>query len=307
MERLIYLNGEMVPESEGRISIFDVGRLYGACFYESIRTFRHRPFRLAEHLERLKRSLRYGGILASLEWSRVEEAVQKTLQANEGLSDPEDDLWLCVEVTPGSSFPMPLRRSPGGSPTVLAYSSELPYGEYVRCYSQGKAAVTSPFRNIPPQSFEQRCKNRARLPHYLSKLDARRRDPDAFALMLDTDGFVSEGTGANIFFVAGGTLLTPGPRNILVGISRQYVIELAGRLGMPVSEREVSLYDAYNAEEAFWTTTSYCILPISRIDGRPIGGGRPGPATLELLQAWSREVEVDIVAQARRFAGAAST
>jgi branched-chain amino acid aminotransferase len=303
MERLIYLNGAMVAESEARISIFDVGRLYGACFYESIRTFGHRLFRLEEHMRRLERSLRYGGILPSLDWSRVREAVQKTLEANEPLTDPQDDLWLCVEVTPGTAFPMPLQSGAGNPPTVLAYSSELPHGEYVRCYSEGKAVITSHFRNIPPASFEQRCKNRARLPHYLSKLEAHRQDPQSYALMLDTDGFVSEGTGANIFFVVDGGLLTPSRRNILVGISRQYVIELAGRLELPVSETDVSLFDAYNAEEAFWTTTSYCILPISRIDGRPIGDGRPGPITRRLQAKWSEEVGVDIVAQARRFAG----
>jgi branched-chain amino acid aminotransferase len=302
MERSVYVNGRMVPESEASISIFDVGRLYGATFYESIRTFGHKLFHPEQHFERLRRSLGYAGILGQLEWSRVEEAVAKTLEANEKLIDPDDDMWLCVEVTPGTTFPMPLQKQLDTTPTVFAYSAALPHGQYARCYSEGKAVVTSLYRHIPPQCFEQRCKHRSRLPHFLSKLDAKRIDEDAFALMLDIDGFITEGTGANIFFVMNGVLLTPTTRNILVGISRQVAIELARGLGIAVQERDITLYEAYTAVEAFWTTSSYCILPICRIDGRRIGQSYPGPVAGALLQAWSREVGVDIVAQARRFA-----
>jgi branched-chain amino acid aminotransferase len=300
MERKVYLNGRLVPESQAAISIFDVGRLYGAAFYESIRTFRHELFKLDAHYERLRRSLGYAGL--SLDFRRVEEAVRQVLEANVGLTAPEDDLWICVEVTPGTGFPMPLAGEADNVPTVIAYSSPLPHAEYASCYAEGKAVVTSLYRSIPPQCFEQRCKNRTRLPHFLSKLDARRLDPQAFALMLDVDGFVTEGTGANIFFVLDGVLSTPTTRNILAGVSRQHVIELAGRLGLRVREADLTLYEAYNAEEAFWTTTSFCILPISRIDGRSIGSAWPGPAASRLLEEWSREVGVDIVGQARRFA-----
>jgi branched-chain amino acid aminotransferase len=302
MERSVYMNDHMVLESEARISIFDVGRLYGATFYESIRTFGHKLFRLEQHLKRLRHSLSYAGILGQLDWTRVEEAVEQTLAANEGLIDPDDDMWICVEVTPGTTFPMPLQIQMDTTPTVFAYSAALPHKEYAHCYSQGKAVVTSLYRHIPPQCFEQRCKHRARLPHFLAKLDAKRIDGDAFALMLDLEGFITEGTGANIFFVMDGVLLTPTSRNILVGISRQYVIELATKLGIPIEERDITLYEAYNAEEAFWTTSSYCILPICRIDGRNIGQVYPGPAAATLLKTWSQEVGIDIVAQSQAFA-----
>ncbi len=302
MERSVYMNGHMVPEAEARISIFDVGRLYGATFYESIRTFGHKLFRVEQHLARLRRSLNYAGILGQLKWNRVEEALEQTLATNEGLIDPDDDMWICVEVTPGTTFPMPLQKQMDTTPTVFAYSAALPHKEYAHCYNEGKAAVTSLYRNIPPQCFEQRCKNRSRLPHFLSKLDAKRIDAEAFALMLDLDGFITEGTGANIFFVMDGVLLTPTSRNILVGISRQYVLELAAKVGIPIEEGDITLYDAYNAEEAFWTTSSYCILPISRIDGRKIGQSYPGLAAAALLDTWRQEVGIDIVAQSQAFA-----
>jgi len=302
-ERLVAIGGRLVPESQARISIFDVGRLYGATFYESIRTFRHKFFKLEEHLDRLDASLCYAGLSGLVDRRQIREVIYQVLDANIHLSDEEDDIWVCVEVSPGESFPMPLESPARQEPTVIAYSSELPYHTYVRNYSRGKHVITSHFRNIPPQCFEQRCKNRSRLPHFMSKQYASQLDPDAFALLLDTDGFVTEGSGANIFFASGGVLRTPTTRNILDGISRQTVIDLAGDLGIAVIEQDLTLYEAYNAEEAFWTTTSYCILPISAVDGRKIGSSYPGPCARRLLDAWSSMVGVDIVGQARKFGG----
>lgn len=301
-KRLVWINGDVVPEGEAKISVFDVGRLYGATFYESIRTFRHKLFKLDQHLARLIASLAYAGLSNLVGRQQIVEAIQDVLDANIHLTAEEDDIWICVEVTPGNSFPMPLKRGASQSQTVIAYSSELPHNDYVRNYTEGKHVVTSHFRNIPPQCFEQRCKNRSRLPHFMSKLYANQLDPDAFALLLDTDGFITEGSGANIFFVSDGVLYTPTTRNTLNGISRQTVMELAGDLGIGAVEKDLTLYDAYNAEEAFWTTTSYCILPISAIDGRRIGSSYPGPCAGKLLDAWSDMVGVDIVGQAREFA-----
>ncbi len=302
MERFVYINGSMVAESEAKISIFDVGRMYGATFYESIRTFHHEPFHLERHFKRLSKSLAYAGILSALDFGRVEEAVRMTVESNERLTDKDDDFWVCVEVTPGTAFPMPLSSQRDATPTVLAYSSPLPHNEYARCYTEGKSVITSLYRNVPPQTFDQRSKNRSRLSHFLSKLDAYRVDPHAFALMLDQEGFLTEGTGANIFIARDGGLYTPTTRNILNGISRCYVIELAGRLSIDVHEEDLNLYDAYTAEEAFWTTSSYCILPICSIDGRRIGQSYPGPIAGKLLDVWSKDVGIDIVAQSQKFA-----
>lgn len=300
--RLVWINGELVPEGEAKISVFDVGRLYGATFYESIRTFRHKFFKLDQHLARLDASLTYAGLSNLVDREQILKAIQDVFDANVHLTAEEDDLWICVEVTPGNSFPMPLKRRASQTPTVIAYSSELPHHEYVRNYTEGKHVVTSHFRNIPPQCFEQRCKNRSRLPHFMSKLSTSQLDPDAFALLLDTAGFITEGTGANIFFVLDDVLQTPTTRNILDGISRQTVMELAGDLGIEVVEKDLTLYEASNAEEAFWTTTSYCILPVSAIDGHRIGSSYPGHCAAKLLDAWSNMVGVDIVGQTRKFA-----
>jgi branched-chain amino acid aminotransferase len=301
-ERLAYVNGQLVPESQAAVSIFDVGFLYGVTLYESLRTFKHQYFLKDEHWVRLKRSLGYAGLGSLITQQVYDTVLDQTLHANIHLTDPEDDLWANFQVTPGKTFPMPLLGQADRTPTILCYTCALPHKECVNYYTHGKHVVTSLFRSPPPQCYEQRMKNRSRFPHFLSKQDAQRIDPDAFALMLDVDGFIAEGTGANIFFVLDGVLHTPTTRNILGGISRQYVMKLAAKLGLKVVEENLTLYEAYNAEEAFWTTSSYCLLPISVIDGRKIGRHYPGPVAKRLLDAWSEAVGVDIVEQARTYA-----
>ena len=301
-ERKVYVNGRFVPESEATISIFDVGYLYGATVYESLRSFNHEWYLLDEHWLRLKSSLAYMEMTSAVSRQEFGDMLHQTLQANVHLTHPDDDVWANFQVTPGKTFPMPLVEQKPGSATIMCYTSALPHAEYAMYYTKGKHVVTSLYRSPPPQSYDQRIKNRSRLPHFMSKRYAARIDADAFAMMLDVDGNIAEGTGANIFFVRDGVLYTPTARNILVGISRQQVIRLAKQLDVPLVETDMSVYDAYSAEEAFWTTSSYCILPISMIDGRAIGDRYPGPVASQLLRAWSEEVGVDIVAQSQKFA-----
>jgi branched-chain amino acid aminotransferase len=301
MRKTVWLNGKLITENEAKISIFDTGRLYGACFYESMRTFRHKYFLFEEHMTRLERSLRYSGLIKDVDMGMVRKACNEVLEENiKGVPD-DFDFWTCVEVTPGDTFPMPLMKKEDARPNIFAYIVGLPFHEYARYYEIGKPGVCSLYRNIPPQCFEQRCKNRSRLSHFLSKLDAKRINTDAFAFMLDVDGFISEGTGANMFFVLKDIIYTPKTRNILVGESRNFVIKLAKKISYRVTEKDITLYEAYCADEAFWTTSSFCLLPMTEIDGRKIGNGLPGKYSKELLNAWSEEVGVNIVSQAIKY------
>jgi len=120
--------------------------------------------------------------------------------------------------------------------------------------------------------------------------------------LLDPDGFITEGTGGNFFIVRDGRLLTPEPRNILRGTRRAYVMELARKLNMPVGEGNIELYDVIHADEAFYTSTAFSMLPCTKINGLAIGDGRPGPVFKKLIAAWSEEVGVDIIAQTKAFA-----
>ena len=125
-------------------------------------------------------------------------------------------------------------------------------------------------------------------------------DPDAQCVILDVDGYVSENKGGNLFAVVDGELLTPTTENCLAGISRETVMELADDLGIDVREARLQVYDFYTADEVFFTSTPYCIMPATRFNGLAIGDGRVGPVTQRLLAAWSALVGVDIVAQAQR-------
>ncbi len=301
MEGKIFLNGEPVAAEQARISIFDLGFLYGVTFIEAIRTFRHKPFKLEEHLTRLIRSFRAAGLKLPLGREELRAAVMRPVNAYLSEIEEDNDCWACINVTPGETFPHPMVRHEDMKPTVAVYAVALPYGEYVEFYWKGIRAVISTVRNIPPQSLSPRMKVRSRMHYFMANAETRKADPKATTLLLDLEGNLTESSGANIFLVNDGVLYTPTTRNILVGISRQTVLELASELGIPAVETDIQLLDIRNAEEAFFTTTSYCILPIRQIDREPPLEPIPGPITARLLSAWSDMVGVDIVAQAGKF------
>ena len=122
-----------------------------------------------------------------------------------------------------------------------------------------------------------------------------------WALLLDPDGFIAEGSGDNIFFVKDGVVITPEPRNILVGISRDYVIEICGSLGIPCKEKNIEPYEAYTADESFMTATPFCLLPVGKVNGYEMEHGVLGPITKAIHDEWSKRVGLDIFKQIRSF------
>jgi branched-chain amino acid aminotransferase len=171
---------------------------------------------------------------------------------------------------------------------------------WAKYYTEGCHAVTSISRAIPAQSLDARVKNRSRLFYSLADAESRLVDPDAQCIILDIDGFVSENKGGNVFAFVDGVLKTPTTENCLAGLSRQTVLELASDLGIPTQDARLGTYDFYTADEVFFTSTPYCIMPATRFNGLPVGDGKVGPITKQLLAAWSERVGVDIVEQAQR-------
>ncbi|MCK5802234.1 MAG: aminotransferase class IV [Lentisphaeria bacterium] len=301
MESLIYLNGELVSEEDAKISIWDIGFMYSAVFMEAARTFKHRIYRLEDHLARMDDGTRYAGLEPLISKSDMGVIVEKTVAANVHLFPEDDDCWTCWQVTPGNGFPHPMMKGSGScEPTVMCYVSPLPYDEYYPSYAEGKPAVVPSVRNVPPSVVDPRSKTRFRLHYFMAKLQGHAVDANAFALLLDTDGYVTEGTGANFFVAKDGVLYTATTRNILDGISRRTVIELANELGVPVVERDLTLYDVYRADEAFWTTSSYCMLPCPRVNHVQFPQC-PGPLYQQIIETWGEKVGVDIVAQAHKY------
>jgi branched-chain amino acid aminotransferase len=161
----------------------------------------------------------------------------------------------------------------------------------------GAHVVTPSIRHVPPQCFDPKMKYRSRMHFFLADHEARLVDPEAAALLLDLDGNVTETSGANFLIVERGTIISPTLRNILPGISRQSVIELAARLDIPFVERDIQVHSVMNADEAFLTSTPFCLMPVTRINGVGIADGQPGPMYRRLTEAWSEAVGVEIMGQ----------
>jgi len=287
MEGIAYLNGSLMPAAEAGVSIFDRGYTSGDSVYDAIRTAGGRPFKLREHLERLYRSLRYTRIDPGLTIDEMETVSMQVLEANLPLLGPNDDFLLWPTVSRG--------------PTAVVLARKIDFRQFARYYSTGAHVVTAATRRTPPQTMSSLGKISNKLNHSLADWEAKNLDAQAYSLMLDINGNVAESAAANVFWVTGGKLCTPRLRNVLRGITRETILELAAEVGIPAEEDDYSSYDVYNADEVFLTTSSYLILPVTEVDGLPVGNGQQaaGPVTERLIDAFSELIDLDFVAQAK--------
>ena len=173
---------------------------------------------------------------------------------------------------------------------------------FARYYAEGIHDAITKVRSYEPDTIDPKVKHLSRINMSLAELEANDIDPGAWPLLLDKDGNLTEGSGYNVFVVSDGVVRTPTDRALLAGISRSMVLDLAGQLDIPAYEEDLQPYDAYTADEAFFSSTPFSVLPVTQVDRREIGDGRPGPITQQLLAAWSEAVGIDIVDQALRFA-----
>ena len=294
-DSLAYFNGEWIPLNECGLSMEDRGFTLGDAVFEVERTFNHKIFDLDGHLDRLYRSLKFVRIDPGLTKDEMRNISEEAVKRVEHLGTKEGDFHVRQVVTRGPS---------GGSPTVFVSASPAGFNRYAPLYTQGCHVVFARTRSYHPDSLDPKVKHQSRMNFVLASLEAADIDPDAFPVMLDLNGNVTEGTGFNFWIVTDGVLKTAGERSILQGVSRKAIIEIARELNIPVSFEDYQLYDAYNADEAFISGTTPCVLPASKLDNRPIGNGiYPGPISKLLLEAWSKKVGVDIMGQARKLSG----
>jgi len=182
-------------------------------------------------------------------------------------------------------------------PTFCIHSFPLPFGLFRRFFEDGIHLVTPSTRHVPAQCLDPKIKNRSRLHWWIGEQEAHLVDPLAIPLLLDLDGNLTETSGSNVLLVKNGVVLSPTPRNILLGISRRTIAELCQKMGIAFQERDLQVHDAINADEIFVATTPYCMAPVTRINGLQVADGKAGPVFQRLLAAWSAEVGVDIRAQ----------
>ena len=304
-ERTVYINGRYVPEAEAGISIFDSASMFGDLVFEMTRSFNRKQFMLREHLQRLYRSIKTLRIPFDMPIEQLEQLVHEVIERNQSSMEEDEEDRVMINVSRGilSLYHPIFGGDPGPTLIISSFPLSLTLGAFGGIYDTGLHAVTPSQRAIPAELMDPKLKNRSRLFYMTANLQVSLvNDPLAWALLLDPDGFVAEGTGANFFIATDGELWTPEPRNILRGITRAHTMKLAEQSGITVREKNIELYDVIHADEAFYTSTPACIYPCTKINGIPIGSGSMGPMTGKLLDAWNEGVGVDIVAQTKRFA-----
>jgi len=287
-ERVTYLNGEIIPESEAKIPFRDRGFILGDAVFDTTRTFGGNIFRLEDHLDRFLNSLKYMRMEPNISKNEWQDLTMKILEMNLPLLEENDDYWVSQRVS----------RGDGKNYTIIVECLPLPFKQRAKYYKDGLPTIVPSIRRTPPDSMSPRAKVHNYINLIQADLEVQSRDPDAWPILLDTNGNISEGPGANIFIVKNGVITTPKAQKILAGISRQAAIDLAQELSLEMHEDDIDLFDVYTADEVFVTSTSFCIVPVSTINGANIGSsGLPGPITDRLQKAYSGMVGIDFVEQ----------
>ena len=304
-ERLVFMNGNFLPETQAKISIYDSALMFGDMVFEMTRSFGKKQFKLREHLERLYHGIKILRIPLQMSIGEMEQHCNATIEANEPFFSDDDEHRLMIDVSRGTLGIYQRIKGLHHGPNVII--ADFPLRWTVRgmgrLFETGINGVITSQRAIPSSLLDPKIKNRSRIHYLMANIEASQLPgDDNWALLLDPDGFVAEGTGDNFFIVRRDTIVTPEGRNILRGISRAYVInELADQLGLAVVERNIEPYDVYTADEAFMTGTPFCMLPVTRINGLPIGDGTVGVVFRSILDQWSKNTGIDIAAQIKTW------
>jgi len=272
----IYIDGEFYSKEDAKLSVFDHGLLYGDGIFEGIRFYSGRVFRLEEHLQRLDYSARAIALTLPMTIEEIGEAVLETIRQNQ-----LQDGYVRLVVTRGcGDLGLSPLLCPKATIFIIADTIKLYPPER---YENGLEVVTCSTRRIAHGALSPMVKSLNYLNNVMAKFEALKAGAGE-GLMLNEQGYVSECTGDNIFLVHNGKITTPPiSSGALAGITRAVVFELAGEMNFPISEPQITRYDVYTADECFLTGTAAEVIPVVKVDHRPIGCGTPGPITRSLI------------------------
>ena len=277
-EPQIYIDGQFFPRSQAKISVFDHGFLYGDGLFEGIRAYDGQVFLCREHLDRLYDGANCLMINIPLSKRETREVIYESLRRN-GLKDAY--IRLIVSRGEGDLGLSPKKCGDKGCVVCIAASITLYPDEF---YRTGMKIITSAVQRAHPECLNPRVKSMNYLSNILAKIEAINGGCEE-AVMLNHRGEVSECTGDNIFIVKNGVLKTPPPSAVILeGCTRNCLIEVARRAGLEVREETLARFDLYTADEFFLTGTAAELIPVVECDGRRVGDGKPGKATLNLLE-----------------------
>ena len=296
-ERLVYFNGEFIKESEAKVSIYDSALMFGDMVFEMTRSFKRKHFKLKEHIKRLFIGLKILKIDIGMSEAEMHQKCILTAKKNEKFMNKDDEHRLMIDVSRGI---LGIYEDVSGvkkGPNVII--ADFPLRWTVRgmgkLFDVGINAVITSQRAIPSQYQDPKIKNRSRLFYLKANMEASLfKGENNWAIMLDDDGYITEGTGDNFFIVKNDKIITPKGKNILRGISREFIFELSEKLKLKIFEDNIEPYDVFVSDEAFMTGTPFCMLPVVTLNNIKIGNGKPGKIFNKLLKKWSKSVNVDI-------------
>lgn len=286
MSQWIYLNGEFVKKEDATISVFDHGFLYGDGIFEGIRIYNGNIFKCKEHLDRLYDSAHSIALTIPLTQDEMEQVLIESVNKN-GLRDGY--IRLVVSRGPGNLGLDP-RSCPKANVIVIVEQLQLYSDE---AYENGLKIISVSTRRNVPDALNPKIKSLNYLNNVLVKIQANLAGVGE-ALMLNSQGFVAEGSGDNVFIIKNDVVYTP-PSYIgaLEGITRAAIIDICKKEGYELREEPFTLHDVYVADEVFLTGTAAEVIAVREVDGRTIGAGKAGPITKHLLQEFRKIVEID--------------
>lgn len=296
VEPIAYLKGEFVPNSQCVLNIYDLGIVLGAAVTDFVRTFHHKPFRLEDHVRRFYRSCKYAYIEPPVSIEQSIEISHKLIVENSSQLEPGQELGLIFYITAGECKDY---AGSAGVPDQLT-PSYVQHTFPLRCdiwrdmFINGAHCVTPAQRHVPPQCLSPKVKNRNRLHMWIGEQQSHLADPKATPLYLDVDGHITETSGTNFVIYRDGAVISPRRHNILWGISLTVLVEILEDMGVPFLEQDIQTYDVVNADEAWLPTTPCCLGSAVRLNGIPIGDGRPGPMWRRIIDRWGEMVGKDI-------------
>ena len=277
-ELFIYCNGEYVHKSKATVSLFDHGFLYGDGVFEGIRAYNGRVFKLREHLDRLYDSARAIALEIPMSKEEMGKVILETLRRNK-----LRDAYIRPLVTRGvGDLGLDPRKCPKPGVFIITQPWGAMYGDL---YEVGLTGVTVSVRRNAADALSPNIKSLNYLNNILAKIEANEKGGDE-AIFFDSNGYLSEGSGDNIFIIKNGKVYTPPTINNLKGITRATAIELLEEMKIPISVEHLGMFDLYTADEIFVTGTAAEAAPLVKVDGRKIGNGKPGPITKKMIEAF---------------------
>ncbi|MBU1168828.1 MAG: branched-chain-amino-acid transaminase [Proteobacteria bacterium] len=275
----IYIDGAFYDKDEAKISVYDHGLLYGDGVFEGIRIYKGVVFKLREHLTRLYDSAKAILLTIPMDPEDLARDVLKTVQMNK-----KHEGYIRLIITRGKGN-LGLNPFTCEKATVIIIVDDIQLYPQA-CYQEGIAIITASVRRMPPDCLDPKIKSLNYLNNIMAKIEAIQAGC-LEALLLNREGYVTECTGDNIFYLKNKVLITPeSSQGALEGITRNTVLDAAREIGIETGVKAVTVYDLYTADECFLTGTAAELIPVVRIDGRIIGSGTPGPLSLDLKKAF---------------------